>query len=72
MLDPVIGEECIRQHGYEPVTADDDLSVFPLAVVLTDHKSIDYRALAERVVQVFDTRGVYRRLGIAADNVIPL
>ncbi|HEX7098355.1 MAG TPA: nucleotide sugar dehydrogenase [Acidimicrobiia bacterium] len=72
VFDPVIGEERIRSHGYEPVTADDDLSVFPLAVVLTDHKSIDYRTLADRVEQVFDTRGVYRRLGITADNVIPL
>ena len=72
VLDPVIGEERIRAHGYEPISADDDLSAFPLAVVLTDHTAIDYRALADQVGQVFDTRGVYRRLGIAADNVIHL
>jgi UDP-N-acetyl-D-glucosamine dehydrogenase len=43
-----------------------------MAVVLTDHDDIDYRGLAAHVPVVFDTRGVYRRLGIDADNVVVL
>lgn len=69
VLDPVVGDERIRQHGFEAVSEDDDLSRFALAAVLTDHPGIDYVALANQVPVVFDTRGVYRRLGIEADNV---
>ena len=69
VLDPVVGAKRIREHGYEAVEADDDLSRFELAAILTDHPSIDYKAIAELVPRVFDSRGVYRRLGIMADNV---
>src|SRR5690606_35831569 len=72
VYDPVVGDERIRQHGFEPVDPDDDLSAFPLAVILTDHGILDYQALADGVKEVFDTRGVYRRRGIEAPNVIPL
>lgn len=72
VLDPIIGNDRVRQHGLEPVEADDDLSVFPLAVILTDHRSVDYEKLAESVQEVFDTRGVYRRLGIETSNVTAL
>lgn len=69
VLDPVVGAERIRVHGFEPVSMEDDLSHFALAVVLTDHPSVDYQRLSDSVPAVFDARGVYRRLGIAADNV---
>ena len=69
VLDPVVGEERIRHHGLTPVGPDDDLSRFPVAMILTDHASIDYAGVAAQVGEVFDTRGVYRRLGISADNV---
>lgn len=72
VLDPIVGEERIRQHGFEPVVADSDLTGFPLALVLTDHRSIDYGSVASQVGEVFDTRGIYRRLAIEAPNVIPL
>ncbi len=72
VLDPVVGDERIRQHGFEPVSPEADLSGFPLAVVLTDHRTIDYRRVAAQVGEVFDTRGVFRRTGIEAPNVIPL
>jgi UDP-N-acetyl-D-glucosamine dehydrogenase len=72
VLDPVVGDERIRHHGYEPVAVDDDLSRFDVAAVLTDHRVVDYRRLADQVPVVFDARGVYRRLGIEADNVEPL
>jgi UDP-N-acetyl-D-glucosamine dehydrogenase len=69
VLDPLVGDDRIRQHGFEPVAAAADLSGFPLAVVLTDHNSIDYAGVAGQVSEVFDTRGVYRRRGIEAPNV---
>lgn len=69
VLDPLVGDDRIRQHGFEPVAADADLSHFPLAVVLTDHNSIDYAGVAGQVSEVFDTRGVYRRQGIEAPNI---
>ncbi len=72
VLDPVVGDERIRHHGLVPVSIDDDLSPFPLAVVLTDHRVIDYAKVASEVSEVFDTRGVYRRLGIPAANVSSL
>lgn len=72
VLDPVVGDDRIRHHGFEPVAPDADLSTFPLAVVLTDHRSVDYARVADQVGEVFDTRGVYRRLGIEADNVVAL
>jgi UDP-N-acetyl-D-glucosamine dehydrogenase len=40
--------------------------------VLTDHDATDYARLASQVDVVFDTRGVYRRKGIEADNVVSL
>ncbi|CAN5863662.1 nucleotide sugar dehydrogenase [soil metagenome] len=72
VLDPVVGADRIRHHGLVPVSADDDLSRFPLAVVLTDHRAIDYAKVAAEVSAVFDTRGVYRRLGLSAANVTSL
>jgi UDP-N-acetyl-D-glucosamine dehydrogenase len=72
VLDPHVPGDRLARHGYTVVDADDDLAGWDLAVVLTDHASIDYAALADRVDHVFDTRGVYRRLRVAADNVTVL
>ena len=69
VLDAVVGAERIKQHGFESVSEGEDLSRFDIAAVLTDHPSLDYAALASDVDVVFDTRGVYRRLGVLADNV---
>lgn len=72
VIDPHIGDERIRQHGLEPLSQDDPLERFPLAIVLTDHDDVDYASVAARVGAVFDTRGAFRRRGIEADNVTPL
>jgi UDP-N-acetyl-D-glucosamine dehydrogenase len=72
VLDPVVGSERIREHGYEPVEEGDDLSRFRIAAILTDHSGIDYARLADSIGLVFDSRGVYRRLGLEAANVDPL
>jgi UDP-N-acetyl-D-glucosamine dehydrogenase len=69
VLDPVVGEERVTQHGFDNVDISDDLSRFQLAAVLTDHPSIDYADLASRVPVVYDARGVYRRLGLRFENV---
>lgn len=69
VLDPLVGADGIRRHGLDPVGEDDDLSRFALAVVLTDHRSVDYKKLSDQVGDVFDTRGIYRRQGLSAANV---
>ena len=71
-LDPVIGARRIEALGFESVGAGDDLSRFEVAAVLTDHTDLDYKRLADQVPAVYDARGVYRRLGITAENVEPL
>lgn len=72
VLDPLVGAERIQGHGFTPVSIDDDLSRFAVAVVLTDHSATDYARIAEQVPVVYDARGVYRRLGLSFDNVVPL
>lgn len=72
VLDPVVGKDRIHEHGYGTVSEDDDLSHFQLAAILTDHTAIKYERIAKEVPVVYDARGVYRRLGINADNVVPL
>ncbi len=72
VMDPLVGDDRIRHHGYEPVAPDADLSEFALAAVLCDHDVIDFAALASAVPVVFDARGAYRKRKIDADNVIAL
>ncbi len=72
VLDPVVGEAGIKARGFTPIAPGDDLGGFDLAAVLTDHSGIDYAAVADAVPVVFDARGVYRRRGIVADNVVTL
>jgi UDP-N-acetyl-D-glucosamine dehydrogenase len=71
VLDEFVGGDRINSHGY--VSAHhDNLGENDIAVILTDHAGVDYDVLADQVPVVFDTRGVYRRLGIRRPNVIPL
>jgi UDP-N-acetyl-D-glucosamine dehydrogenase len=72
VMDPLVGDAAISAHGLTPVAADDDLRHFSVAAILTDHDAVDYARIAEQVPAVFDARGVYRRLGLATDNVVPL
>ena len=69
VLDPVVGDERIREHGFEPHPEDRDPSRFALAAVLTDHVAVDYARIAREIPVVFDSRGVYRRLGVVPANV---
>jgi UDP-N-acetyl-D-glucosamine dehydrogenase len=70
--DPLVAPDRLARDGYEVVEGIDDLAGWDLAIVLTDHDAVDYEALAARVPRVFDTRGVYRRLGLRPDNVVTL
>jgi UDP-N-acetyl-D-glucosamine dehydrogenase len=69
VLDPLVGSDRIKQHGYQPVTDGESLSRFQLAVVLTDHSAIDYEGLVAQVPLIYDTRGVFRRLGIESERI---
>lgn len=69
VFDPLVGADRIRRHDLVPVDEGDDLSRFTMAVVLTDHRVIDYDKIAAQVGVVFDTRGMYRRIGSTAANV---
>lgn len=70
--DPHVDVERVAASGFEVVAGFDDLSSWELAVVLTDHDEVDYEQLAAGVPQVFDTRGIYRRLGLDLPNVVTL
>ncbi|MDP2623256.1 MAG: UDP binding domain-containing protein, partial [Actinomycetota bacterium] len=72
VMDPLIGDDRIREGGWDPVGPDDDLSRFAIALVLTDHDAIDYARIASEVPIVYDARGAYRRRGLSYDNVVVL
>jgi UDP-N-acetyl-D-glucosamine dehydrogenase len=71
VFDPHVPDERIVAHRFTPVEPG-HLGEQDLAIVLTDHDAIDYPGLAAGVPKVFDTRGVYRRLGTMPDNVVSL
>ncbi len=72
VLDPMVPADQITRLGHRAVVQGSDLSEYALAAVLTDHRNVDYAALADSVPLVFDSRGVFRRLGIDRENVITL
>jgi UDP-N-acetyl-D-glucosamine dehydrogenase len=72
ILDPHVPVERLQRFGHEVVANGAALDSWTLAVVLTDHDDVDYERLASEMELVFDTRGIYRRLGIGRDNVIAL
>jgi UDP-N-acetyl-D-glucosamine dehydrogenase len=70
--DPLVPADRLARDGYRVIDDLGDLEGWDLAIVLTDHDAVDYAALAAQVPLVFDTRGVYRRLGKRPDNVVTL
>jgi UDP-N-acetyl-D-glucosamine dehydrogenase len=70
--DPHVAVERVSASGFEVVDDLHDLTGWEHAVVLTDHDGVDYERLAAGVPLVFDTRGVYRRLGLSLSNVVAL
>jgi UDP-N-acetyl-D-glucosamine dehydrogenase len=69
VLDPHLSPRRIEALGFEAITRDDGFSDFDVAAVLTDHSDLPYARISGEVPLVFDSRGVYRRLGIPASNV---
>lgn len=67
--DPLVEEAEQKDLGYELVSGPHDHQI---AVILADHDVFDYEAIAREVPIVFDSRGAYRRRGIAANNVVTL
>lgn len=72
VLDPLVTPERIEAMGYTSIDPSRPLDGIDLAVVLTDHDTLDLKRIAAEVPCVFDTRGAYRRRGIEADNVVAL
>jgi UDP-N-acetyl-D-glucosamine dehydrogenase len=72
VLDPHVPQDRLKRHGFEAVDPHADLTGWQVAIVLTDHDDVDYEAVADQVDVVFDTRGIYRRLGIRRDDVVTL
>ncbi|MDE1159455.1 MAG: nucleotide sugar dehydrogenase [Neorhizobium sp.] len=74
--DPYLAEiPRTREYGHlkgrRSVAIDpQSLEGFDAAVVATDHDAVDYGAIATRLPLVVDTRNVFARSGIAADNVV--
>ena len=62
--DPHVPPERLARHGFEVTSDLTTVDPVDLAVVLTDHDAIDYEGLVRVAATVFDTRGVYRRLGL--------
>ncbi len=69
VLDPIVGTDRIKSHGFAAVGADEPLDGFAIAVVLTDHAVLDLEKIAAEVDLVLDARGAYRRIGHEPGNV---
>ena len=48
------------------------LSKQDLVLLMTDHSDLDYKKIAENSKLIFDTRNIFERKHITADNVIKL
>jgi UDP-N-acetyl-D-mannosaminuronate dehydrogenase len=68
VLDPHFPDERIARHGFDSAGAE-RLGEYDLAAILTDHADLPYEAIAAEIPLVFDSRGVYRRLGLEVSNV---
>lgn len=69
VFDPLVGSERIISHGFGVENEPSAEAEYDVAVILTDHSGLPYESIARSAGAVFDTRGVYRRLGIDAANV---
>ena len=72
ILDPHVPAFKLQQEGFEIESGTNGFGSYDLAVILTDHSDLDYQKFSDEVSIVFDTRGVYRRLGINASGVSSL
>ena len=64
-----------REHSHlagrqSVAIADGDLARFDLVLVVTDHRDVDYRRIADHAKLIIDTRNVFGRLSIVADHIL--
>ncbi len=73
VLDPLVNQLRIKEHGFIPVNAQDGvIGECAVAVILANHDVIDLDRIAEQVPLVLDTRNAFRRRGINRANVVTL
>lgn len=72
VLDDHVGEEPIAARGFTPVTSLEQAASYDVAVILTDHDDVGYEAIADGADFVFDTRGIYRRMGLSRPDILSL
>ena len=68
IVDPTLTPEAIGSRGLRAAVGPHDRE-YELALILTDHDDVDYMAVADSAVAVFDTGAAYRRRRIHAANV---
>lgn len=71
LFDPHVPETSLARHGHDVIACLGQRR-WQMAVIVTDHDDFDYLSIATAADVVFDTRGVYRRLGLHPGNVISL
>jgi UDP-N-acetyl-D-glucosamine dehydrogenase len=71
VLDPHVDGGRILARGYG-VAGPLGSQEYDVALILTDHDAVDYGALIGFSGLVFDTRGVYRKLGMVDERVVSL
>ncbi len=69
VLDPLVGSDRIAAHGFDVAVGSGEASSYDLVVILTDHSDVPYEQIASDAPLVFDTRGIYRRLGIVKETI---
>jgi UDP-N-acetyl-D-glucosamine dehydrogenase len=63
-----------REHGRLASRRSIELSAettarFDLVVVVTDHRDVDYRLIADHAKLIVDTRNAFGRIGIAREHI---
>lgn len=71
VLDPHVEEARLARFGHDVVRSLHG-GKWTLSIILTDHDDLDYEEIASASETVFDTRGVYLRLGLNCSNVVSL
>ena len=72
VLEPMLTQASIEAHGVTAVSGLGSLGAIDLAIILTDHEAVDYEGVADAAPVVFDTRGAYRKRGLAIPNVVEI
>lgn len=72
VLDPHVDDARVVARGYGVADLSAEEEPYDLALVLTDHDAIDYQQVFDTSRFIFDTRGAYRKRGVAEGRVVTL